>query len=162
VFSVGAADLRIWIVMDTIISNSATDTESHGFHYAEDLKSGAVIGLSGDLGAGKTCWVRGLARNLGVVSRVYSPTFALLHEYEGGRVPLFHLDLYRLESVDEIYGAGLEQYLLNPAGITVVEWIERWVDFPPISLSDYRKIYIEILDEFKRKIVINDRKNNRF
>lgn len=143
--------------MDTIISNSANDTESHGFCYGEDLKSGTVIGLSGDLGAGKTCWVRGLARNLGVVSRVYSPTFALLHEYEGGRVPLFHLDLYRLESVDEIYGAGLEHYLLNPAGITVVEWIERWVDFPPISLPDYRNIYIEILDEFKRKIVINDR-----
>ena len=147
--------------MDTIISNSANDTESHGFRYGEDLKSGTVIGLSGDLGAGKTCWVRGLARNLGVVSRVYSPTFALLHEYEGGRVPLFHWDLYRLESVDEIYGAGLEHYLLNPAGITVVEWIERWVDFPPISLPDYRKIYIEILDEFKRKIVINDRKDNR-
>lgn len=148
--------------MDTIISNSAEDTESHGFRYGEGLKPGTVIGLSGDLGAGKTCWVRGLARNLGVMSRVYSPTFALLHEYEGGRVPLFHLDLYRLEGVDEIYGAGLEHYLLNPAGITVVEWIERWVDYPPVSLPDYRKIYIEILDEFKRKILINEGKDNRY
>ena len=148
--------------MDMIISNSAAETESHGFHYAEGLGKGAVIGLSGDLGAGKTCWVRGLARGLGVASRVYSPTFALLHEYEGGRLPLFHLDLYRLEGIEEIYGAGLEGYLLGSQGVTVVEWIERWEAFPPVELPKYRKIHIEILDEFKRKIIVGAGRDGQF
>ena len=111
--------------MDTIISNSPEETERAGALCAQSIKPGTVVGLFGELGAGKTCWVRGFARALGVKSRVHSPTFALLNLYEGGSIPLCHIDLYRLEGEDEVIGAGLENYLLSPKGITVVEWIER-------------------------------------
>jgi tRNA threonylcarbamoyladenosine biosynthesis protein TsaE len=79
------------------------------------------------LGAGKTQLVKGLARGLGVAERVRSPTFALVNIYESGRLPLFHLDLYRLETREQIAAAGLEEYL-QPAGVTVVEWAERWLE----------------------------------
>ena len=84
-----------------------------------------VIGLCGDLGAGKTQLVKGLARGLGIVERVHSPTFALVNIYNGGRLTLFHLDLYRLDTHEQILAAGLEEYL-RPAGVTVIEWAERW------------------------------------
>ena len=78
------------------------------------------------LGAGKTAFVRGVARGLGSTDRVHSPTFALLNEYRTGRLPLYHLDLYRLDSTEAILGAGLEPYLENPDGVSVVEWFDRW------------------------------------
>ncbi len=87
--------------------------------------SGLVIGLSGDLGAGKTQFVKGLARGLGITAPVRSPTFALVNIYSGGRLTLFHLDLYRLDSPEQIAAAGLEEYL-QPRGVTVIEWAERW------------------------------------
>ncbi len=83
-----------------------------------------MIGLCGDLGAGKTQLVKGLARGLGITTRVHSPTFALVNIYAGGRLTLFHLDLYRLETREQIRAAGLEEYL-EPTGVTVVEWAER-------------------------------------
>jgi tRNA threonylcarbamoyladenosine biosynthesis protein TsaE len=86
-----------------------------------------VLGLSGDLGAGKTQLVKGFARGLGITERVHSPTFALVNIYTGGRLTLFHLDLYRLETRAQILAAGLEEYL-TPDGITVIEWAERWFD----------------------------------
>jgi tRNA threonylcarbamoyladenosine biosynthesis protein TsaE len=86
-----------------------------------------VIGLCGELGAGKTQLVKGLACGLGVAERVRSPTFALVSIYEGGRLPLFHLDLYRLETREQIVAAGLDEYL-SPAGVSVIEWAERWFD----------------------------------
>ena len=85
-----------------------------------------MIGLSGDLGAGKTQFVKGLARGLGIAARVHSPTFALVNIYAGGRLTLFHLDLYRLDTPEQIAAAGLEEYL-RPAGVTVIEWAERWL-----------------------------------
>jgi tRNA threonylcarbamoyladenosine biosynthesis protein TsaE len=83
-----------------------------------------VIGLCGELGAGKTQLVKGLARGLRITTRVHSPTFSLVNVYLGGRLTLFHLDLYRLEGVDQIFAAGLEEYL-RPQGVTVIEWAER-------------------------------------
>jgi tRNA threonylcarbamoyladenosine biosynthesis protein TsaE len=108
-------------------SHSVAETEAIGERIGRAVQRGAIIGLSGELGAGKTALVRGLARGLGITSHVHSPTFALLNEYHGGRLPLFHLDLYRLGSADEVRAAGLEDYLIDPPGVTVVEWIERWI-----------------------------------
>ena len=111
--------------MATFISHSPAETESLGETWGRSAQSGLVIGLSGDLGAGKTRLVKGLARGLGITARVYSPTFALVNIYEGGRLPLYHLDLYRMDTIDQILSAGLEEYL-QPQGVTVIEWAERW------------------------------------
>ena len=75
---------------------------------------------------GKTQLVKGLARGLGITGRIASPTFALVNEHTSGRVPLFHLDLYRLDTREQIAGAGLDEYFFTPRGVTVVEWAERW------------------------------------
>jgi tRNA threonylcarbamoyladenosine biosynthesis protein TsaE len=116
--------------MATFISHSSGETESLGEEWGQGAVPGLVIGLAGDLGAGKTQLVRGVARGLGVPTRIHSPTFALINIYEGGRLPLFHLDLYRLDSPDQIIAAGLEEYVSpgrpNSAGLTVVEWAEKW------------------------------------
>src|SRR5438094_9833883 len=111
--------------MATHISHSALETEALGEKWGRSAESGWVIGLSGDLGAGKTQLVKGLARGLGITARVHSPTFALVNIYTGGRLTLFHFDLYRLETREQILAAGLAEYL-EPAGVTVIEWAERW------------------------------------
>jgi tRNA threonylcarbamoyladenosine biosynthesis protein TsaE len=116
--------------MVTNISRSPEETAALGFAWGQEAQSGWVIALCGDLGAGKTQLVKGLARGLGSPARVQSPTFALVNHYPGGRLPLFHLDLYRLETREQILGAGLEEYL-HPAGVAVIEWAERWFGQPP-------------------------------
>src|SRR5512132_1396067 len=108
--------------MGTYISHSPGDTQALGEAWGRAAQPGWVIGLSGDLGAGKTQLVMGLARGLGVRERILSPTFTLVHEYKTGRLPLFHLDLYRLESPAQVLGAGLEEYLDRPTGVSVIEW----------------------------------------
>src|SRR5580658_7604364 len=113
--------------MATFISHSPAQTSALGEQWGREAQRGWLFGLSGGLGAGKTILAAGLARGLGVTGRVQSPTFALVNEYRDGRLPLFHLDLYRLESRDEIIAAGLELYLVRPSGVAVVEWIERWI-----------------------------------
>src|SRR5262245_51880965 len=119
--------------MATLISHSPDETFALGEQWGKAVQTGWVIGLSGDLGAGKTQLVKGIARGLGIQARVSSPTFALVHEYSGGRMLLAHLDLYRLDTPEQIRRAGLEEYLWRPPGLTVVEWIERWPDWltPP-------------------------------
>jgi tRNA threonylcarbamoyladenosine biosynthesis protein TsaE len=112
--------------MATHISHSPAETAALGEEWGRVAESGLVIGLSGDLGAGKTQFVKGLACGLGIAERVHSPTFALVNIYSGGRLTLFHLDLYRLDTPQQIKAAGLEDYL-SPAGITVIEWAERWI-----------------------------------
>ena len=141
--------------MDTFISHSPAETESLGEAWAREARTGWVIGLSGDLGTGKTQLVRGLARGLNCSSRVQSPTFALVHEYSGGRLPLFHLDLYRLSGRDPIIAAGLESCLVRPAGVAVVEWIERWLDEanPPAL---FRRVHIKTTGENVREISHED------
>jgi tRNA threonylcarbamoyladenosine biosynthesis protein TsaE len=118
--------------MATFISHSPAETEALGEAWGRAAESGLVIGLSGDLGAGKTQLVKGLARGLGVAGRVQSPTFALMNVYSGGRLTLFHLDLYRLDTAAQIVAAGLEEFF-RPAGVTVVEWAERWFGESPGS-----------------------------
>ena len=109
------------------VSNSEEETEALGVCLADELKAGAVIAFTGDLGAGKTAFTRGLARGLGVGSRVTSPTFTIVNEYEGGRLPLFHFDMYRLGSSDELFDIGWEDYL-NRGGVCAVEWSENVSD----------------------------------
>ena len=147
--------------MATFISHSSTETESLGEEWGRAAQSGWVIGLSGDLGAGKTQLVRGLARGLNIIERVHSPTFALINEYPGGRLPLFHLDLYRLETREQIIGAGLEEYFYQPRGVVVVEWMERWgiADDPlPMANSNrlFRSVIIEVINETERRITYED------
>ena len=148
--------------MTTFISNSAEETESLGEAWGRAARRGWVIGLSGDLGVGKTQLVKGLARGLGVTERVHSPTFALVNEYLNGWLPLFHLDLYRLETPEQIHSAGLEEFL-QPDGVTVVEWAERWaqtISNLKAQISDsgirYREVRIESLNETERRITYED------
>lgn len=150
--------------MAILISKSPEETLALGEDWGRQAQRGWVIGLSGDLGAGKTQLVKGLARGLGSPGRVHSPTFALLNEYDGGRLPLFHIDLYRLNNREEVIGAGLEEYLINPDGITVVEWIERWLPAKEHQTSNSgrrsktvtRIARIETLSEMERRITYED------
>ncbi len=109
------------------ITNSEEETEQLGQRLGQAVQAGAVIAYTGDLGAGKTAFTRGLARGLGIRERITSPTFTIVNEYEGGRLPLFHFDMYRLGSSDELYDIGWEDYLARN-GVCAVEWSERVED----------------------------------
>ena len=153
--------------MVTFISRSPEETQSLGFEWGRAAGSGWLIGLVGDLGAGKTQLVKGIALGLGLEQRVVSPTFTLVHEYEGGRLPLCHIDLYRLDTPSQVSSAGLDDYLLAPRGVTVVEWIDRWFGpagppgWTPVtdeskSMSRYRHVRIELSGETERQITYED------
>lgn len=105
------------------ITNNEQDTEQLGVRLAGTLRPGDVVAFTGDLGAGKTAFTRGLARGLGITDRITSPTFTIVNEYEGGRLPLFHFDMYRLGSSDELFDIGWEDYL-SRNGVCAVEWSE--------------------------------------
>ena len=107
-------------------SKSPAETEAIGQDLAARLSPGTVVAFTGDLGAGKTAFVRGMARGLGIPQRVTSPTFTIVNEYEGD-IPLFHFDLYRLGSSDELFDIGWEDYLAR-GGVCAVEWSERAED----------------------------------
>ena len=111
----------------TYVTNSPAETEALGQRLAERLQPGDVIAYTGDLGAGKTAFTRGLARGLGITERITSPTFTIVNEYQGGRLPLFHCDLYRLGSSEELYEIGWEDYLAR-GGVCAVEWSEIVAD----------------------------------
>ena len=108
-------------------TNSAQETEALGQELVQKMAPGTVIAFSGDLGAGKTAFVRGRARGLGIPARVTSPTFTIVNEYEGGRLPLFHFDMYRLHSSEELFDIGWEDFLAR-GGICAVEWSENILD----------------------------------
>lgn len=120
--------------MASTILPSAEATVAFGRDFAASLRAGDVLALNGDLGAGKTHFVKGLAAGLGTTSAVTSPTFTLIHEYLGGRLPLFHLDLYRLETGDELLRIGLDDYL-DSSGVLAIEWAEKF----PALLPPYTR-----------------------
>ena len=97
------------------VTNSPEETEELGERLGRALSPGDVVAFTGDQGAGKTAFTRGIARGLGIGDRVTSPTFAIVNEYEGGRLPLFHFDMYRLTSSDELFDIGWEDYLARAA-----------------------------------------------
>ena len=114
----------------TMVTGSEEETSAAGERLAGRINAGDVVLLYGDLGAGKTAFVRGLARGLGASSDdVSSPTFTLVQEYRGSRVTLHHVDLYRLKEI-EVDDLGLDELTLGPA-VVAVEWAERWADAPP-------------------------------
>jgi tRNA threonylcarbamoyladenosine biosynthesis protein TsaE len=140
--------------MATFISHSPTETEWLGEKFGRATERGLVIALSGDLGAGKTQFVKGVARGLGISARVHSPTFTLVNEYGGGRLKLFHLDLYRLETEAQILSAGIEEFL-SPDGVAVIEWAERIYDLR-FTIYDLKEVQIDIISESERKITYDD------
>ncbi len=101
--------------------------------FGKSARAGLVLGLVGDLGAGKTQYVKGFASGLGITERVHSPTFTRVNESRSGQLPCYHLDLYRLETPEQIHAAGLEPYLQPEGAVTVIEWFDRARDLVPIS-----------------------------
>ena len=133
------------------ITHSAAETEALGAKLAAVLQPGDVIAYLGDLGMGKTAFTRGLARGLGIVEAVTSPTYTLVNEYLDGRLPLFHFDMYRLRDADELFDLGWEDYLARQ-GICAVEWSENvWEALEnPITVQ----IRTDAEDEALRRITI--------
>ena len=132
------------------ISNSPEETLAIAENFAVELNSGDVIAFRGDLGSGKTCFTRGLALGIGFNGDVTSPTFALINEYLGGRLNIYHFDMYRITSWDELYSSGYFEYL-EQGGVVVLEWSENIENALPDNTT-----YIEFqkLGEEKRKITI--------
>jgi tRNA threonylcarbamoyladenosine biosynthesis protein TsaE len=141
--------------MVTLISKSPEETFRFGAEFAAKAEPGLVLGLVGDLGAGKTQYVKGFAAGLGITERIHSPTFTLVNEYRSGRIPCYHLDLYRLEGVDQILSAGLEQYFKPEGAITVIEWFDRAANKIPIT-GQFITIRIDSQSATQRTIIYDD------
>ena len=124
--------------MMQITTHSADETQALGQKLASRLAPGDVIAYFGDLGAGKTAFTRGLAQGLGITDPVTSPTYTIVNEYLSGRIPLFHFDMYRLSSSDELFDIGWEDYL-SRGGVCAVEWSENVED----ALQDALRVTIE-------------------
>lgn len=137
-------------VSKVIITDSEKETEEAGRLLGEKLFPGAVLLLSGQLGAGKTVFARGIARGLGITGAVQSPTFTLLCVYQG-RLPFYHFDLYRLEDEEELYELGLDEYLLDD-GVFLAEWADK---FPAEFNLPALRINIEATGECSRKLTFS-------
>ena len=131
------------------ITNSPEETEAIGVRLAAVLTPGTVIAYEGDLGAGKTAFTRGLAKGLGAKEQVTSPTYTIVNEYLSGRMPLFHFDMYRLGSSDDLWDIGWEDYL-ERGGVCAVEWSENVRD----AMTGAIRVRIEKTGEESRKITI--------
>ena len=131
------------------ITNSPTETEAIGAALGKILQPGTVLAYRGDLGAGKTAFTRGLARGLDCGDIVTSPTYTIVNEYLSGRLPLFHFDMYRLGSSDDLWDIGWEDYL-ERGGVCAVEWSENVAD----AMENAVNITIEKLGEDTRRITI--------
>ena len=131
------------------ITNSPEETERVGAALGAALQPGSILAYEGDLGAGKTAFTRGLARGLGATEQVTSPTYTIVNEYLSGRVPLFHFDMYRLHSADDLWDIGWEDYL-ERGGICAVEWSENVRE----ALENPVIVRIEKLGEDARRITI--------
>ena len=133
----------------TYITNSPEQTEALGRALGQKLKGGEIVAYTGDLGAGKTAFTRGLAKGLDIQMAVTSPTYTLVNEYSGGRLELFHFDMYRLGSSDDLFDIGWDDYLLR-GGVCAVEWSENVSD----AMEDAIWVRIRRLDDDTRSITI--------
>ena len=134
--------------MATFISNNPAETEEIGRRFANNVDMGSVLALEGDLGSGKTQFTKGLVAGLGSSTPVSSPTFTIIHEYPGGRLPVYHFDFFRLEDQESVARLGLDDYLFGD-GISVIEWADRFPEFIP---EQARWILFEIKSENARTI----------
>ena len=131
------------------ITNSPEQTEAIGQRLGSVLTPGTILAYEGDLGAGKTAFTRGLAKGLGAKEPVTSPTYTIVNEYLSGRIPLFHFDMYRLASSDDLWDIGWDDYL-ERGGVCAVEWSEN----VPDAMEDAITVRIEKLGEDSRRITI--------
>ena len=133
----------------TYITNSPDETEALGAALGRVLPAGTVIAYRGDLGAGKTAFTRGLAQGLGYRDMVTSPTYTIVNEYLGGRLPLFHFDMYRLRSAEDLWDIGWDDYL-DRGGICAVEWSENVAE----AMEDPVTVTIEKLGDTSRRVTV--------
>ena len=131
------------------ITNSPEETEKVGAALGKILTPGTILAYEGDLGAGKTAFTRGLARGLGAKDMVTSPTYTIVNEYLSGRIPLFHFDMYRLASSDDLWDIGWEDYL-DRGGVCAVEWSENAAD----AMAGAIRVRIEKIGDESRRITI--------
>ncbi len=132
-----------------MITDSYKKTQSLGEEFAKKLTGGGVVALHEDLGGGKTTFTQGIAKGLGIKNRIISPTFVIVRTYKLKFKKFYHIDLYRVQSKDDIEGLGIEEILENSENIVVIEWPERLGDLLPKKRID---VYFEYMDENKRKI----------
>ena len=136
--------------MATFISNSPAETEAIGRQFARELNVGSLLALEGGLGSGKTQFTKGLVAGLESSAPVTSPTFTIVHEYPGGRLPVYHFDFFRLENRESVAQLGLDDYFFGD-GVSVIEWPDRFPEFIP---KQARWILFEIRSENARMINI--------
>ena len=141
--------------MATFISNSPAETEAIAQQVANELNAGAVLALKGELGSGKTMFTKGLVAGLGSSAAVTSPTFTILHEYQGGRLPVYHFDFFRLENRKSAARLGVEDYFCGD-GVSVVEWADRFADLFP---EHAQWISFEITTQRQRIMTLFDHSN---
>lgn len=144
--------------MASFITNSPRETEEVAEKLAHALKGGEIIAFEGPMGMGKTCFTRGLAKGLGFNGQVNSPTFALVNEYVGGRLPLFHFDMYRIENWEDLYSCGYFDYL-QKGGVLAVEWSEN---IKNALEENVITVVINNLGEQTREIIISGEINEDF
>jgi tRNA threonylcarbamoyladenosine biosynthesis protein TsaE len=139
------------VTRQAFVTQSAEETRALGERLGAKLQPGAVVACIGELGAGKTCFLQGLARGLGVTSDVTSPTFVLVNHYRG-RVPVFHLDAYRTEALTEVLELGLEE-MMHGDGVTVIEWADKIL---PLLPADTVMVRISGLGDEPRTVVVEE------
>ncbi len=138
------------------VTRSRLETEKLAEEFAKTVTAGTVIAFEGDLGAGKTCFTSGFAKGMGYEGEVNSPTFALVNEYLGGRLDIYHFDMYRVSGWDDLYTTGYFDYL-EMGGVLLVEWSENIVSALPDGTV---RVIIETLSENERRITIEDKYEN--
>jgi tRNA threonylcarbamoyladenosine biosynthesis protein TsaE len=137
----------------TFISNSPAETEAIARRLAEDLVAGSVLALKGELGSGKTLFTQAVVAGLKTNAAVTSPTFTIVHEYGGGRLPVYHFDFFRLENRESAERLGVEDYFFSD-GVSVIEWADRFQDLIP---EQARWISFEIKSETQRAIIFDEK-----
>jgi tRNA threonylcarbamoyladenosine biosynthesis protein TsaE len=139
----------------TFISSSPAETEAIGMQLAGDLDAGSVLALKGELGSGKTIFTKGVVTGLASSAAATSPTFTIVHEYQGGRLPIYHFDFFRLENRESAERLGFDDYFFGD-GVCVIEWADRFPDLVP---AHARWIFFEIKSERQRIITLPDHRD---